>query len=139
MKVLVTGANGQLGAEFVNLTAPALIYMDMAVIRWISRALQQCREVFAALRPDIVIHCAAYTAVDKAESEPDEAFRVNAAGTRNIAVAARECGAKLCYVSTDYVFDGKGTIAYNEIDQTNPQTVYGKSKLAGEQLVAHLT
>jgi len=138
LKVLVTGANGQLGAEFVNLTAPGFDIHGYGRDTLDITSLEQCREVFAALRPDIVIHCAAYTAVDKAESEPDEAFRVNAAGTRNIAVAARECGAKLCYVSTDYVFDGKGTIAYNETDQTNPQTVYGKSKLAGEQLVASL-
>ncbi|MBW7460187.1 dTDP-4-dehydrorhamnose reductase, partial [Paenibacillus sepulcri] len=89
-------------------------------------------------QPDAVIHCAAYTAVDKAESEPDEAFRVNAAGTRNLAIASREIGAKLCYISTDYVFDGTSVIPYNEIDNTNPRTVYGKSKLAGEQAVTSL-
>ncbi|MFC5649815.1 dTDP-4-dehydrorhamnose reductase [Paenibacillus solisilvae] len=138
MKVLVTGANGQLGAEFVNLTASGFDIQGFGRDALDITNLEQCREVLSVYKPDIVIHCAAYTAVDKAESEPDEVFRVNAAGTRNIAVAAREVGAKLCYVSTDYVFDGKGAIPYNEMDQTNPQTVYGKSKLAGEQAVSTL-
>ncbi|MBW7475047.1 dTDP-4-dehydrorhamnose reductase [Paenibacillus oenotherae] len=138
MRILVTGANGQLGRELVNLS------LDGIEIRGFGRDtlditnLAQCREVFAGYKPQIVIHCAAYTAVDKAESEPDEAFRVNAVGTRNVAVAAREIGAKLCYISTDYVFDGMGSTPYNEIDRTNPRTVYGKSKLAGEQAVTSL-
>ncbi|QYR24359.1 dTDP-4-dehydrorhamnose reductase [Paenibacillus sp. sptzw28] len=138
MKVLVTGANGQLGAELVNLSAEGFDLQGFGRDALDITNLKQCREVLSAYQPDVVIHCAAYTAVDKAESEPDEAFRVNAAGTRNIALAARESGSKLCYVSTDYVFDGRGTIAYNETDPTNPQTVYGKSKLAGEQAVSSL-
>jgi dTDP-4-dehydrorhamnose reductase len=100
--------------------------------------LKKCRDAMERYRPDAVIHCAAYTAVDKAESEPDEAFRVNAAGTRNVALAAREAGAKLAYISTDYVFDGQSHKPYNEYDRTNPTTVYGKSKLAGEELVKSL-
>ncbi len=138
IKIIVTGANGQLGREL------ALWTMDTAEIIGLDRAslditsLPACRNMFTLHKPDVVIHCAAYTAVDKAESEPDEAFRVNAAATRNVAVAAREVGAKLCYISTDYVFDGKGTAPYNEYDRTNPQTVYGKSKLAGEVMVQTL-
>nr|WP_053377419.1 dTDP-4-dehydrorhamnose reductase [Paenibacillus sp. FJAT-27812] len=138
MKIVITGASGQLGREL------ALWATDTADIIGFGReelditSLPACRNLFALHRPDVVIHCAAYTAVDKAESEPDEAFRVNAAATRNVAVAAREVGAKLCYISTDYVFDGTGTAPYNEYDPTNPQTVYGKSKLAGEQAVQTL-
>ena len=138
LKILVTGANGQLGAELAHLR------IDGIELRGCSRhelditSLEQTRSVIAAYNPDIVIHSAAYTAVDKAESEPDEAFRVNAAGTRNVVLAARECGAKLCYISTDYVFDGMGSTPYNEVDRTNPRTVYGKSKLAGEQAVQTL-
>jgi len=138
VKVLVTGANGQLGAELVHLSAEDFTIQGYGRDTLDFTSLEQCRQAMAQFRPDAVIHCAAYTAVDKAESEPDEAFRVNAAGTRNLAVAAREVGAKLCYISTDYVFDGTSEIPYNEIDRTNPQTVYGKSKLAGEQAVTSL-
>ncbi|GGF92224.1 dTDP-4-dehydrorhamnose reductase [Paenibacillus abyssi] len=138
-KILVTGAGGQLGRELVLWKSES----DMEIIGCGREDLditdlEDCRRALLLNKPDAVIHCAAYTTVDQAESEPDEAFRVNAAGTRNIAVAAREVGAKLCYISTDYVFDGAASIPYNEYDATNPQTVYGKSKLAGEQLVQTL-
>lgn len=139
LKVAVTGANGQLGRELVLLdTEGRFEIIGFSRTELDITDLEQCRSVLARLRPDAVIHCAAYTAVDKAEAKPDEAFRINAAGTRNIAVAAREVGAKLCAVSTDYVFDGTGTVPYKEHDQTNPRTVYGQSKLAGEQAVSSL-
>jgi len=140
MKILVTGANGQLGRELVELHAPR----DME-ITGLGRSelditdLAQCREVFQTNMPDAVVHCAAYTKVDQAEAEPDEAYRVNAYGTRNAALAAEEIGAKFVYVSTDYVFDGRADKPYREYDRTDPQTVYGRSKLAGEQLVQSLT
>lgn len=137
-RVLVTGGNGQLGRELANLSLPGFDIRGCGRDALDITDLEQCRAVFTSHNPHIVIHCAAYTAVDKAESEPDEAFRVNAVGTRNVAVAAREVGAKLCYISTDYVFDGTGNTPFNEIDRTNPKTVYGKSKLAGEQAVASL-
>ena len=86
----------------------------------------------ACRRPSFI---APYTAVDQAESEPDEAFRINADGARNVAMAAKAIGAKLCYISTDYVFDGMAAAPYEEQAQTNPQTVYGRSKLAGEREV----
>jgi dTDP-4-dehydrorhamnose reductase len=139
LKVVVTGANGQLGRELVTMDSKgrfAITGLDRSALDITN--LEQCREVLSQLRPDVVIHCAAYTAVDKAEVEPDEAFRINAAGTRNIAVASREVGAKLCAISTDYVFDGAGSIPYKEYDRTNPLTVYGQSKLAGEHLVQSL-
>jgi dTDP-4-dehydrorhamnose reductase len=138
LKVLVTGANGQLGRELTEwrdsrfeIHGYSREFLDVS-------DLQQCRSIVAQVQPDAIIHCAAYTAVDKAEMEPDEAFRINSSGSRNIALAARENGAKLCLVSTDYVFDGTSQTAYNEYDQPNPKTVYGKSKLAGEQLVQTL-
>lgn len=138
LKIVITGANGQLGRELTEWTTDTADIIGFGRNELDITSLAACRNIFTLHRPDIVIHCAAYTAVDKAESEPDEAFRVNAAATRNVAVAAREVGAKLCYISTDYVFDGTGSTPYNEYDQTNPQTVYGKSKLAGEQAVQTL-
>lgn len=86
-------------------------------------------------RPRAIINCAAYTAVDQAESEPDIAFRVNRDGARNLAEAARSAGGAIVHVSTDYVFDGTKADPYTEDDQTNPLGVYGKSKLAGEEAV----
>ncbi|MWC27296.1 dTDP-4-dehydrorhamnose reductase [Paenibacillus sp. MMS18-CY102] len=140
-RVLVTGANGQLGRELALWATAEVEGLD---IRGYGRDdlditdLEQCRAVIKAFAPHAVIHCAAYTAVDQAEADPDGAFRVNATGTRNIALAAREVGAKLAYVSTDYVFDGTSAVPYNEYDRPNPRTVYGKSKLAGEELVRTL-
>lgn len=138
MKMIITGANGQLGRELTEWKTETAEVIGFGRNELDITSLPACRNLFTIHRPDVVIHCAAYTAVDKAESEPDEAFRVNAAATRNVAVAAREVGAKFCYISTDYVFDGTGTTPYNEYDRTNPQTVYGKSKLAGELAVQML-
>jgi len=140
-RILVTGANGQLGRELALWNGPKA---ETVEIRGVGREelditdIAQCRSVMQSFQPHAVIHCAAYTAVDQAESDVDGAFRVNAAGTRNIALAAREAGAKLAYISTDYVFDGTSEVPYNEYDRPNPRTVYGKSKLAGEHLVSTL-
>lgn len=136
--LLVTGANGQLGQELVRMGTEKIRIVGYGRDRLDITNLDQCREVIADIRPDAIIHAAAYTAVDKAESEPDEAYRINALGTRNLAIAAREQAAKLCYISTDYVFDGIGAAPYNEYDNTNPQSVYGKSKRAGEILLQSL-
>jgi len=140
MKILVTGANGQLGRELVLLPAPR----DMEIVGFGREELDitdlaQCRSMIQLHKPEAIIHCAAYTKVDQAESQPDEAYRVNAYGTRNAALAAEEIGAKFVYISTDYVFDGRADKPYREYDRTDPQTVYGRSKLAGEQLVQSLT
>lgn len=99
---------------------------------------ESVRGIITAIQPDAIVHSAAYTAVDDAESDVDNAYRVNAVGARNVAVSAEQMGAKVCFVSTDYVFNGLGKEPYKEFDFPNPTTVYGKSKLAGEQYVQHL-
>ncbi|RAW10893.1 dTDP-4-dehydrorhamnose reductase [Paenibacillus taichungensis] len=139
MKVLVTGANGQLGRDVVLLLEKAghgVLACDRDQMDITNQA--QCKEVISSYHPEVIIHCAAYTAVDAAEKDVDGAYKVNAVGTRNVAVAAEKVGAKLIYISTDYVFDGNSAIAYQEYDNTNPQSVYGKSKRAGEWLVQSL-
>jgi len=140
LKILVTGANGQLGQELVRLPArPDIEIAGFGRDELDVTDPEQCRNVIGSYKPEVVIHCAAYTKVDQAESEPDEAYRVNADGTRNAALAAEQIGAKFVYISTDYVFDGKANAPYRENDRTDPQSVYGKSKLAGEQWVQSLS
>ena len=140
LKILVTGANGQLGQELVRLPArPDIEIAGFGRDELDVTDPEQCRNVIGSYKPEVVIHCAAYTKVDQAESEPDEAYRVNADGTRNAALAAEQIGAKFVYISTDYVFDGKANAPYRENDRPAPQSVYGKSKLAGEQWVQSLS
>ncbi|HDR8158386.1 TPA: dTDP-4-dehydrorhamnose reductase [Bacillus cereus] len=134
MKVLVTGAKGQLGQDVVSL----LKEQTWEVLGFGREELnitdeKQVSEKVLLIQPDIIIHTAAYTQVDQAESDEESAFKVNAEGTKYLAQAAEAVGAKFCYVSTDYVFDGTKDTPYKPDDQTNPQTVYGKSKLVGEQ------
>lgn len=135
MKVLITGAKGQLGQDVVAICSQAgfeVIACSRADLDITDEA--QCLQVVTEHRPDCIIHCAAYTAVDAAESDIDGAFLVNAIGTRNVAMAAEQVGAKLVYISTDYVFNGESGKPYLEYDLVDPQTVYGKSKYAGEQM-----
>lgn len=138
MRILVTGAGGQLGTELVRFQDSRHELIGLARAALDITDLAQCREALDRIKPDCVIHCAAYTAVDRAEDEPGQAFAVNHLGTRNLALAAQETGAQLCYISTDYVFDGQGNRPYQESDAVNPQTVYGQSKQAGEAEVASL-
>lgn len=133
-KIVVTGAGGQLGQELIRLNVPdvQIIGFDRATLD-ITDA-DQCMRTMLRERPDAVIHAAAYTAVDRAESDPDGARLVNVEGTGNAARAAEAVGARFCYVSTDYVFDGQGTSPYEETDATGPRTRYGQTKLEGEQI-----
>ena len=136
-KIIVTGADGQLGRainlQYAGSEAYELINTDVGDldITKIDRVMEFARQV----RPYAIINCAAYTAVDACEKEEDLAFRINAIGARNLSIAASETGAKLMHVSTDYVFDGKGTRPYRETDPTGPQGAYGRTKLAGEAFV----
>ncbi|WP_010276855.1 dTDP-4-dehydrorhamnose reductase [Paenibacillus senegalensis] len=141
MKVLITGANGQLGKDLVQVFGQDSHHEIYAFGRDkldITDA-DQCSHVVSSLRPDVVIHSASYTAVDQAESDIEGAYRVNADGTRNVVVAAERAGSRFCYISTDYVFDGTSSVPYREYDNTNPQSVYGQSKRAGEVLVQSLS
>jgi dTDP-4-dehydrorhamnose reductase len=137
VRVLITGAGGQLGrdlhlhceAQGDEVTAGTHATLDVGDRDAVYQAI-------TSLRPDVVLHAGAYTAVDACETEVDTAYRVNALGTRWVADASRRAGAYLCYVSTDYVFDGTKLGPYVEWDRTNPQSVYGASKLGGEHEVA---
>ncbi|WP_123042237.1 dTDP-4-dehydrorhamnose reductase [Cohnella candidum] len=131
--VVVTGAGGQLGQELVSLRRPGVTFIGLDREQLDITDSSSCRQVMERINPDAVIHAAAYTAVDLAESEPEKAYLINVTGTRNMAEATESVGAKFCYVSTDYVFDGRGKQPYGEDDRTGPQTVYGRTKLEGEQ------
>lgn len=138
MKVLVTGAKGQLGYDVVNeltLRGHEAIGVDISEMDITSAA--QTMNVIAEISPDAVIHCAAWTAVDAAEDNEDAVRRVNADGTRNVASACKAVGAKMMYISTDYVFDGQGTGPWSADCKTfAPLNVYGRTKLEGERAVA---
>jgi dTDP-4-dehydrorhamnose reductase len=140
MKIIVTGANGQLGQELVR----QLQQTNFELYPFTKSELDITNEnivneVITKIEPDIIINAAAYTKVDQAEIEEETAYLVNAFGQRNLAVAAEKVGAKICYISTDYVFDGSSMIPYREYDRTNPLGVYGKSKLVGEELTKSLS
>lgn len=140
MRVLVTGAGGQLGKDVVRLFEQGgheVLPCDRTSLDIAD--YEMCLKRVQDFKPDAIIHCAAYTAVDQAETDIDGAYAVNAVGTRNMVVAAEQVQAKFCYISTDYVFDGNATSAYHEYDNTNPQSIYGKSKRAGEVLVQSLS
>jgi dTDP-4-dehydrorhamnose reductase len=134
VRVLVTGAGGQLGTDLVRFFEGQPHHDLIAAPR---SALDvgdrdQTMSQITAVAPQLIIHAGAWTAVDACESDPDRAFRVNALGCRHVAEAARTVGAHLVAVSTDYVFDGTSPSPYNEWDPTNPLSVYGRSKLGGE-------
>lgn len=136
MKVLVTGVKGQLGYDVCKvLEARGVEHRGVDIDDFDVTDAAATRAYITAYRPDAVIHCSAWTAVDKAEDEPDKVRAVNGDGPRNIAEACRAVGAKLLYISTDYVFPGTGERAYEPDDPTGPLGVYGATKLAGEQAV----
>jgi dTDP-4-dehydrorhamnose reductase len=137
MIVLVTGSNGQLGMELREL-APShpdlrVIFTDLAELD-ITDPVQVRRFIFDE-RPDVVINCAAYTAVDKAETEAAQAMLINGTAVGNLAVAAKQAGASMVQISTDYVFDGNASRPYAEDTPMTPVSAYGKSKAAGETIL----
>lgn len=142
MRVLVTGATGQVGTEVVaelgrreaeRHRGPRLDVVAAGHDRLDVADRDAVLATVTALEPDLVVHVAAFTAVDACESERDRAFAVNALGTRHVGEGARRVGAHVAYVSTDYVFDGRSARPYVEWDLANPLSVYGLSKLAGER------
>lgn len=139
MKILVTGYGGQLGYDIVRIgevkgyTVKGLSRSDLDITNEI--------EVFKLVRfekPDAVIHCAAYTAVDKAEEDKETAWKVNVEGTKYLAKVSKEVNAKFVYISTDYVFDGKGEIPFKETESPNPTGYYGLTKYEGEQKIMEI-
>ncbi len=136
MKILVTGANGMLGQDL----CPILEDEDFDVIETTKNNLditnlQNIEEVFEKTNPDFVIHCAAYTNVDKAEEDKENALKINAEGTKNLVKACKTADIPIMYISTDYVFDGTKKGKYLPTDKPNPINVYGETKLAGENAV----
>lgn len=141
MKLLLLGGNGQVGRELRRSLAPLgeLVVATRggaeADVGADFEAPSSLLDVIRTVMPDVVVNAAAYTAVDRAESEPDVAFRINAEAPASIARACVEVGSLLLHYSTDYVFDGRATQPYREVDATVPLGVYGASKLAGEQAI----
>ena len=140
MRVLVIGHNGQLGSALMHvlrrdpsITVPGVDYPDIDIADE-----QSVRHVFGGFDPDFVVNCAAYTAVDAAETDEDRALAINGLGPRHIAAQCREAGAWLVHVSTDYVFDGTASSPYAEDAQPSPTSAYGRTKLAGELAVREL-
>ncbi|MHB8463826.1 MAG: dTDP-4-dehydrorhamnose reductase [Acidimicrobiales bacterium] len=132
MKVLITGAGGQLGQDLVATFAAHDVIAARREDLDVSER-DQALAAITALAPDVVVHAAAWTAVDACEGDLDKAWRVNALGSRHVADACARSGAYMCAVSTDYVFDGRSPTPYTEWDATNPLSAYGRSKLAGER------
>lgn len=138
--VLVTGSDGMLGSEVMRLLAqdPAIRPIGTTIGDMDVTNLARVREVLAQHRPTHVIHCAAFTFVDRAEKEPLLAYQINAEGTKNLAFFCREQDVELLYLSTDYVFPGSNDQPYKESDRTGPINVYGMTKLLGETYAATL-
>ena len=135
MKVVITGAKGQLGLELTRQLSQDSKYKIVATDRDELNILD-CNQVMQFINdnnPDVVINCAAHTAVDLCETDVENAYKINAVGPRNLAIASEKVGAKYVQVSTDYVFDGSGTRPYREDDVTCPNSIYGTSKLMGEE------
>jgi len=148
MKILITGSNGQLGNELQKIVSTGkaeigsvseeiknaeVFAMDVDILDITN--LEQVKKVLNEVKPDVVINCAAATNVDGCEANQDLAFKINSLGPRNLAMVAEELGAKIVQVSTDYVFSGVGEAPLKECDLVAPVSVYGKTKLLGEEFV----
>ena len=135
MKVVVTGKGGQLASEFEDLKNLDANWVFLSAQDLDITSRDSVLSYFNLITCDLIINCAAYTAVDKAEDEAELAFKVNAEGTKNLLEACELMGAKLIHYSTDYVFDGNSIEPYSELDTPSPNSVYGLSKLKGEEYI----
>ena len=138
MKFFITGVNGQLGYDvkrelsergYTDILAPTRVDLDITNEDAVKKMIRE-------YRPSVIFHCAAYTAVDKAEEEQEKCYQVNVLGTKYLTEAAKEVGAKIIYISTDYVFDGTKEGFYQVEDKVNPVNYYGKTKYLGENFVS---
>ncbi len=137
-RVLITGCRGQLGHDLVAVLKDAYEVQGVDAEDFDITDPMSTLEAAETFQPHIVLHTAAFTDVDGCESAPDKAMTVNATGTENVARACHSVNARMIFYSTDYVFDGSQRAPYTEEDAPNPQTVYGRSKLAGERHVANV-
>ena len=137
MRILVTGSKGQLGNEIRVLAEDYpdfdFIYTDVDELDITDQL--KVESFFVANKPQVIINCAAYTAVDKAEADESTSYLINATAVENLSKSATKIEALIVQISTDYVFDGKSYLPYSETDETNPQSAYGRTKLAGENAV----
>src|SRR5690606_13072701 len=140
MVVLVTGVNGQLGQALQKASQAVsgirFVFTDSKTLDITNP--ENCQAIFEEFQPDFCINCAAYTAVDKAESEADLANQINVVGVKNLAESCKECQTTLIHLSTDFVFDGEKNVPYTETDLPNPKNVYGQTKLQAEQAIQAL-
>ena len=136
MKLLISGATGQLGLALTRRLQDTHETLALARDTFDLVDAVACRKVLERERPDVLLNCAAYTAVDRAESEPELAHLINAQGPHQLAKTCRDLGVFLVHFSTDYVFDGRATQPYVETDATAPSSVYGRTKLDGENYIA---
>ena len=139
MIILITGANGQLGQELMQVLAPQATVVGVGRDRLDLSQPDTIRQTIAEVKPDAIVNCGAYTAVDKAESEPELAEKVNGVAPGIIAEEAQKLGAAYIHISTDYVFDGTQSHPYLETDPTKPIGAYGRSKRAGEIAIEQVT
>jgi dTDP-4-dehydrorhamnose reductase len=152
MRILITGAKGQLGKQVNNILENgrselgiiSSLYNNATIISVDVEDLDitdlsAVKKYILETKPDLIINCAAYTNVDACENNEDLAYKINALGPRNLAIASNEIGSRLVQVSTDYVFNGKGDTAFKEYDKVDPISVYGKTKLAGENFVREIS
>jgi dTDP-4-dehydrorhamnose reductase len=134
MKIAVIGARGMLGRDLCRVLGAEhqVLAWDIEEIDITER--ERTSDLLRVERPDLIVNSAAFVNLEACEADPDTAWRVNAVGAQNVALAARKAGSALVYISTDYVFDGRAKVDYDELAQPNPLNVYGRSKLAGERL-----
>lgn len=139
MRVLVTGADGQLGYDVVKrLNENGIEFLGTSIKELDITNEAQTNKLITNYNPDVVVHCAAYTAVDKAEDERELCYDANVLGTRYVAAACKQIDAKMVYISTDYVFDGEGEQPFEVTDKPNPINYYGKTKYEGELEVQNI-